>query len=45
MTICRLKSAHGIALEAEARIREHYPDSDITIHQDPASLGREAAEP
>nr|WP_323697104.1 cation diffusion facilitator family transporter [Thiorhodovibrio litoralis] len=37
-----LVAAHHIALEAEAKIREHYPDSDITIHQDPVSLGEEA---
>ena len=40
-----LKTAHGITLEAEARIRARYPDSDIIIHQDPVSLGREIAEP
>ncbi|MBK1717694.1 cation diffusion facilitator family transporter [Thiocystis violacea] len=40
-----LKTAHGLALEAEARIRKQYPDSDILIHLDPASLGKEVAEP
>lgn len=33
-----LLTAHHIAEEAEARIREHYPDSDILIHQDPAHM-------
>lgn len=33
-----LLTAHRIAEDAEARIREHYPDSDILIHQDPANL-------
>ncbi len=36
-----LAEAHDIALDTEAAIRAHYPDSDITIHQDPASLGEE----
>jgi ferrous-iron efflux pump FieF len=36
-----LREAHRVAMEAEARIRGRYPDSDITIHQDPASLGDE----
>ena len=40
-----LRSAHRIALEAESRIRAHYPDSDITIHQDPVSLGTESSTP
>jgi ferrous-iron efflux pump FieF len=34
-----LTRAHRIATEAEMQIRAHYPDSDIIIHQDPASLG------
>jgi ferrous-iron efflux pump FieF len=37
-----LAVAHDIALQAETAIRAHYPDSDITIHQDPASLGEES---
>lgn len=37
-----LSAAHRIALQAEAAIRAHFPDSDITIHQDPASLGEES---
>ena len=36
-----LLEAHRIASEAEAQIRAVYPDSDITVHQDPASLGTE----
>lgn len=36
-----LAQAHDIALDTEAAIRAHYPDSDITIHEDPASLGEE----
>ena len=36
-----LAQAHEIALDTEAAIHAHYPDSDITIHQDPASLGEE----
>lgn len=39
-----LRQAHQIALAVEAQIRERYPDSDILIHQDPVSLGREALE-
>ncbi|WP_295400489.1 cation transporter dimerization domain-containing protein [uncultured Thiocystis sp.] len=39
-----LLHAHRIADDVEAQIRAVYPDSDITIHQDPASLGREDAE-
>jgi ferrous-iron efflux pump FieF len=38
-----LFAAHQVGLEVEARIRAVYPDSDITIHQDPASLGEEVA--
>ncbi len=30
-----LQQAHALAKEVEARIREHFPLSDITIHQDP----------
>ncbi len=37
-----LRESHRAALEAEARIRDRYPDSDIIIHQDPVSLGDEA---
>ena len=37
-----LMTAHRIALDAEAAIRAEYPHSDITIHQDPASLGVES---
>jgi ferrous-iron efflux pump FieF len=37
-----LMSAHRVALDAEAAIRAHYPGADITIHQDPASVGRES---
>lgn len=37
-----LIAAHRIALEAEAAIRARHPDCDITIHQDPASLGVES---
>lgn len=36
-----LIEAHRIALDAERRIRTRYPESDIIIHQDPASLGDE----
>jgi ferrous-iron efflux pump FieF len=36
-----LIEAHHIALDAEQRIRARYPESDIIIHQDPASLGDE----
>jgi ferrous-iron efflux pump FieF len=36
-----LLAAHRIALDVEARIRDEHPDSDITIHQDPVSLGEE----
>lgn len=34
-----LTIAHRIATDVEHQIRAHYPDSDIIIHQDPASLG------
>ncbi|WP_367114636.1 cation diffusion facilitator family transporter [Thiohalocapsa sp.] len=37
-----LRASHRAALDAEARIRSRYPDSDIIIHQDPVSLGDEA---
>lgn len=37
-----LLAAHRIALDVEARIRDEHPDSDITIHQDPVSLGEES---
>ncbi len=36
-----LASAHRIAFDAEAAIRARFPGADITIHQDPASLGVE----
>ena len=39
-----LETAHRIGLEVEASIRARHPDSDITIHQDPVSLGVEAAD-
>lgn len=39
-----LLTTHRIADEVEERIRQHYPDSDITIHQDPVSVvGRETS--
>jgi hypothetical protein len=31
-----------VASDAEAAIRTGFPDADITIHQDPASLGAES---
>ncbi|MFB1487263.1 MULTISPECIES: cation diffusion facilitator family transporter [unclassified Thiocapsa] len=37
-----LLAAHQVALDVEARIRVEHPDSDITIHQDPVSLGEES---
>ena len=37
-----LAQAHRITLEAEMAIRTRYPGSDITIHQDPVSLGAES---
>jgi ferrous-iron efflux pump FieF len=37
-----LLAAHQIALDVEERIRDLHPDSDITIHQDPVSLGEES---
>lgn len=37
-----LLAAHQIGLDVEARIRDLHPDSDITIHQDPVSLGEES---
>lgn len=39
-----LASAHRVALAVEANIRALYPDADITIHQDPSSLGAEPGE-
>jgi len=36
-----LVEAHRAALAVEQRLRERYPDADIIIHQDPASLGDE----
>jgi ferrous-iron efflux pump FieF len=37
-----LLDAHQVTLDVEARIRDLHPDSDITIHQDPVSLGEES---
>lgn len=37
-----LLAAHQVTLDVEARIRDMHPDSDITIHQDPVSLGEES---
>jgi ferrous-iron efflux pump FieF len=37
-----LLAAHQVTLDVEARIRDLHPDSDITIHQDPVSLGEES---
>jgi ferrous-iron efflux pump FieF len=37
-----LLAAHQVALAVEARIRDAHPGSDITIHQDPFSLGEES---
>nr|WP_147431234.1 cation diffusion facilitator family transporter [Thiocapsa rosea] len=34
-----LLAAHQVALDVEARICEMHPGADITIHQDPVSLG------
>ncbi len=39
-----LAEAHRIGLDVENAIRARFPDSDITIHQDPASLGAELEE-
>ena len=39
-----LIEAHRAALEVERRIRARWPDSDIIVHQDPASLGDEAGD-
>jgi ferrous-iron efflux pump FieF len=39
-----LIEAHQTALEVEHRIRAHWPESDIIVHQDPASLGDESAD-
>jgi ferrous-iron efflux pump FieF len=36
-----LIEAHRAAMAVERRLRERYPDADIIIHQDPASLGDE----
>jgi ferrous-iron efflux pump FieF len=36
-----LVEAHRLSVDVERRIRERWPDSDITIHQDPVSVGRE----
>lgn len=36
-----LRQAHQVVMDAEARIRTRYPESDILIHQDPVSLGDE----
>jgi ferrous-iron efflux pump FieF len=40
-----LIEAHRTALAVERRLREQFPDADIVIHQDPASLGDETASP
>jgi len=37
-----LAQAHRITLDAATAIRARYPGSDITIHQDPVSLGAES---
>jgi ferrous-iron efflux pump FieF len=37
-----LLAAHQVTLDVETRIRDEHPDSDITIHQDPVSLGEES---
>jgi ferrous-iron efflux pump FieF len=37
-----LVEAHQVALEVEDRVRARWPDSDIIVHQDPASLGEES---
>jgi len=39
-----LRRAHAISDSVEARIRKAYPDSEVIIHEDPASL-TEPAEP
>jgi len=39
-----LIEAHRTALAVEQRLRQRYPDADILIHQDPASLGDETAQ-
>jgi len=36
-----LIEAHRVSMLAEARLRRDLPDADITIHEDPASLGTE----
>jgi ferrous-iron efflux pump FieF len=36
-----LVEAHRLSVDVERRIRERWPDSDVTIHQDPVSVGRE----
>lgn len=36
-----LAQAHRISTVAEQRLREQFPHADITIHEDPASLGDE----
>jgi ferrous-iron efflux pump FieF len=40
-----LIDAHAIADGVEAAIRERYPNADVIIHQDPASLGADEPEP
>ena len=37
-----LASAHQVTLDTEAVIRAQYPSADITIHQDPVSVGPES---
>ncbi len=38
-----LFAAHAVADEVEMRIREVFPNADITIHQDPIKVGEEPA--
>jgi ferrous-iron efflux pump FieF len=40
-----LAEAHRISMAAEERLRRELPFADITIHQDPASLGDEDTKP
>jgi ferrous-iron efflux pump FieF len=37
-----LVTAHRVAVDVEAAIHAQYPGADITIHQDPASVGQES---
>lgn len=36
-----LVEAHRITTVAEERLRREYPGADITIHEDPVSIGDE----